>query len=195
MPSPTLGRQHLVLLGLRASGKSTIGAQVAARLGVPFVDLDVRTAARLHGATVKEAFVSAGEPAFRAAEAAELLRALDEPPQVIALGGGTPTAPGAAASLRQAQSDGRAFLVFLDPPLSVLADRLGLDAGDRPSLTGAGVVAEIEEVARTRRPLYAALADLRFLEPLPTEALVSIITSQVGSDADSAGAGPDALAP
>ena len=180
-PSPARPalRRHLVLMGLRASGKSTLGAAAATALGAPFVDLDDRTRALLGQPTVRDAFTIAGEQAFREAESAALRTALTESPQVIALGGGTPTAPGAAAAIEAARRSGLALVVFLDPPLELLAQRLAAHEGDRPSLTGRGVVAEIEEVARVRRPLYAALADLRVLEPLAPEALVSIMTSQV----------------
>jgi len=154
--------RHLVLIGLRASGKSTVGRRLAEEFGVPFVDLDDRTAALLGAATVGEAFRAAGEPRFREAESAALRAALLEPPQVIALGGGTPTAPGAAAMISAARDAKHAAVVFLDPALDALAARLARDAGDRPSLTGLGVVAEVEKVAEMRRPLYAALADLVF---------------------------------
>jgi len=154
--------RHLILIGLRASGKSTVGRRLAAEFGAPFVDLDDRTAALLDAATVGEAFRSSGEPRFREAESEALRAALLEPPQVIALGGGTPTAPGAAAMLSAARGANAAVIVFLDPALDTLAERLAHDAGDRPSLTGLGLVAEVEKVAEMRRPLYAALADLVF---------------------------------
>ncbi|MEY5033074.1 MAG: hypothetical protein RL354_2105, partial [Planctomycetota bacterium] len=60
-----------------------------------------------------------------------------------------------------------------------LAARLRRQEGDRPSLTGRGVVEEIGELAAARRPLYAALADLRLLDDVDPESLVSIITSHV----------------
>jgi len=175
--------RHIVLIGLRASGKSTLGRALAAAFGgAPFVDLDDLTRDALGANSVREAFANAGEAGFRAAESKALERMLGlEAPHIVALGGGTPTAPGAATQLAEARRDRRAFVVFLDPPLETLADRLAAHEGDRPSLTGRGVVAEIGDVAAVRRPLYAALADLRLLEPLDEASLVSIITSHVGS--------------
>jgi len=177
--------QHLVLMGLRASGKTTLGRAVAHALGANFIDLDDCTRSLLGAATVREAFATAGEARFREAETRALAEVLGQPPQVIALGGGTPTAPGAADLLAAARRSNRAFLVFLDPPLEVLAARLKAETGDRPSLTGLGVVEEIGVVAETRRPLYAALTDLRVPEALDAASFVSIITSQVGSDSSS----------
>ncbi len=170
---------HLVLIGLRASGKSTVGAALAARRGLPFIDLDEHTRRRLACATIREAFERAGERAFRYAESEALAAALDAPTSVLALGGGTPTAPGAADRLAEMRRTGRAFVIFLDPPVEVLATRLRRQEGDRPSLTGRGVVEEIGEIAAARRPLYAALADLRLLDDVDPESLVSIITSHV----------------
>lgn len=184
MPSSPLQR-HLVLMGLRASGKTTLGRAVADALGVGFVDLDDHTRALLGAATVRDAFATAGEARFREAETRALAGVLARPPQVIALGGGTPTASGAAELLAVARSTERAFVVFLDPPLEVLAARLRAEASDRPSLTGLGVVEEIGVVADARRPLYAALTDLRVPEALDAASLVSIITSQVGSGSSS----------
>ena len=173
-----LGR-HVVLIGLRASGKSTVAAALADALTVDWVDLDERTRVILGSSTVREAFLQHGEAACRAAESEALSAALDGPPAVLALGGGTPTAPGAAYRLDAERRGGRAFVVFLDPDIAVLAARLRSHDGDRPSLTGRGVVEEIEEIARARRPLYAALADLRLLDDLDAASAVSIITSQV----------------
>ncbi|MFM1867952.1 MAG: Shikimate kinase 2 [Planctomycetota bacterium] len=147
-------------MGLRGSGKSTLGRALAVALNSPCTDLDERTAARLGATTAGEAFRRFGESAFRTAESAALEEMLATTPQILALGGGTPTAPGAADLIARARREGRAYVVFLDPPLDVLAARLRTETGDRPSLTGRGVVEEMEEIAARRRPLYTALADL-----------------------------------
>lgn len=147
-------------MGLRGSGKSTLGRALAAALGAPCTDLDERTAARLGATTAGEAFRRFGENAFRTAESEALEEVLAATPCILALGGGTPTAPGAADLIACARREGRAYVVFLDPPLDVLTARLRVETGDRPSLTGRGVIEEMEEIAARRRPLYAALADL-----------------------------------
>ena len=48
------------LVGMPGSGKSTVGREVAGRLGVPFVDLDAEIERR-HGSTVPEIFAVEGE--------------------------------------------------------------------------------------------------------------------------------------
>ena len=70
------------------AGKSRLGAEVAQRLGRPFVDLD-REIESASGRTIPELFIASGEPAFRVLEAEAARRALRHAePTVIALGGG-----------------------------------------------------------------------------------------------------------
>jgi shikimate kinase len=157
-------RKHVLLIGLRAAGKSTLGASLAARLGVGFLDLDDLTARELGAASAGDALRTAGEPAFREAETSALRAACEGAPRVIALGGGTPTAPGAAPFIDSLRREGRAFVVYLNPPLAILEARLRESAGNRPSLTGRGVVEEMSEIARRRQPLYAALADFTLVD-------------------------------
>src|SRR5215831_318416 len=102
----------IVLIGLRGSGKTTIGRALGAALALPFVDLDELTAKAMGARTVGEAFRSGGQAAFRAAEARALREALLKRDQVLALGGGTPTAPGAADAMCAAQRGG-ARLIYL----------------------------------------------------------------------------------
>ncbi|HEY5373921.1 MAG TPA: shikimate kinase, partial [Polyangiaceae bacterium] len=70
-------RRPLILNGFMATGKSTVGALVAQRLGHPFIDLD-RTIEAEAGASVESLFSTRGEAAFRALERSCLLRVLSE---------------------------------------------------------------------------------------------------------------------
>lgn len=156
---------NLLLMGLRGSGKTTLAPLIAKQLSRPWLDLDIETLAELCASgkpaqTVTEAWQTYGEPAFRAAETKALVRVLKSDNQVIALGGGTPTAPGAADLLRAARSNGCTRIVYLRASAATLRDRLiATDTGTRPSLTGANPVDEIETVLAARDPLYQSLAD------------------------------------
>ena len=151
----------VALIGLRASGKSTVGRMVARTLGRGFVDLDDVTPQLLGCADVREAWSRHGVDAFRAAEARALAQVLTGAGRVLALGGGTPEAPGASDALRAARGAGRAVVVYLRAPAETLRDRLrGDDNANRPSLTGKGLLDEIEEVLARRDGLYTSLADL-----------------------------------
>ncbi len=151
---------NLILIGLRGSGKTTIGRLVAERLGRPFIDLDDETARTLGGTSVGEAFTKHGEAAFRNAETRALAHALKTGSRVIALGGGTPTAPGAADLLRREHDAGRAIIIYLAAEAETLRERLRqTDMTQRPSLTGADPLAEIEAVLEKRDPLFREIAD------------------------------------
>lgn len=145
-------------MGLRGSGKSTLGPRLAAVLRAPLVDLDDRVRDALGVPTISEAFRTLGEPAFREAEVRCLRHVLRETPCVLALGGGTPTAPGAADLLADAIRGG-AKLIYLRAGPELLRSRLsGQGNLGRPSLTGHGVVDEVGEVFAARDPLYQRLA-------------------------------------
>lgn len=118
--------------------------------------MDDRVAERFGADSPGEALREHGEPAFRAAETACLDAALTEQPAlVLALGGGTPTAPGAADLL--GASD--ALLVYLRAEAPTLAERLSSSAIDRPALRGSDPAAEIGQLLAERDPLYLSLAD------------------------------------
>jgi len=78
----------------------------------------------------------------------------------VALGGGTPMIEAAQQRLQDESQAGRAWLIYLSCPASDLRRRLERNLGDRPSLTGAGSLDELEEVLRAREPTYRRLADV-----------------------------------
>lgn len=157
----------IILIGLRASGKSTLGRVLAGKLRRRFVDLDEEVCVLLGTPTAGEAIRRLGLDAFRDAETRALARLLEvrtrRRPFVLALGGGTPTAPGAAVLLREASAQDRAQILYLRANIATLRARLkgeiNAGIGDRPSVTGADPVKEIGTLFRARDPVYGELAD------------------------------------
>jgi shikimate kinase len=179
----------LILIGLRGSGKSTVGRLVASRRGVSFVDLDdvvAEAGTPLVGrkppppVTIAEILRTQGEAKFRAIEFATLRLACAHGPRVLSLGGGTPTHPPSYAYLQERikHPDDPATIVYLRATPSTLARRLGqTDLSTRPSLTGTGVLEEIDTLFQQRDEPYIALAsrviDVDFLTPEQTASLLS----------------------
>jgi len=167
-----------LLIGLRGSGKTTLGTVLAKRWGVRFVDLDQEVLRDLGHQTVADAWRAEGEPAFRAAESAALARALAKETGIIAAGGGTPTAPGASESILQASKAGRLRTIYLRCSPASLRSRLAKSGFEnRPSLTGDDPLAEIDAVWAARDPLYCQLADLIIEEAESVESAIARIES------------------
>jgi shikimate kinase / 3-dehydroquinate synthase len=83
---PALDR-HVALVGFMGAGKSTLGGELAAQLGRPFVDVD-RELEVITGMGIPELFRE-GEAFFRTKEARLTVEHLRQrPPAVLALGGG-----------------------------------------------------------------------------------------------------------
>jgi shikimate kinase len=154
-----------MLIGLRASGKSSIGAATAQLLGMRFVDLDEQVLESFGEPSVERIFRHHGEPAFRLAELVALRRSLAGRPAVTALGGGTVTAPDASGMLQHAAELGLCSIVLLDAPDEVLLARILRDRserpGGRPPLTNRSDLEEISCLRAERDRLHTKLAHWR----------------------------------
>ena len=141
----------IVLVGVPGAGKSVVGAELAARLGVPFLDVDDRIA-EVVGKPVAEIFADEGEGHFRALEEAASLELLEEG-GILALGGGAVLNPRIRAAL--AGHD----VIWLEVSAPVAARRVGLNTA-RPLLLG-NIRARLIEQLRERTPCYREVAGTR----------------------------------
>lgn len=149
----------LVLIGLRGSGKTTLGRRLAGELDRRFVDLDDVTAAAMGEPDPGKALRAHGVERFRDAEGAALREALSVPGGVLALGGGTPTAPGARETLDEAQRAARVSIAYLRADAPTLRARLQRSDVDRPALISDDPLAEIEALLEQRDELYKQIAN------------------------------------
>lgn len=135
---------RLYLVGFMGSGKTAIGRRIAARAGIPFVDLDTEIE-RTSGLTVRAIFESLGEPAFRERESAFLTGTEALPDAVVSTGGGSYVSE---ANRRTIGRLGTA--IFLDVPFDVILSRLA-GKTDRPLFASAVQAASLY---RAREPFY-----------------------------------------
>ncbi len=146
---PAIGR-HVALVGLRGAGKSTIGARVAAELGVGFVELDALVA-REAGMSLATIFEVHGESWFHRAEKDALARLLaHERPAVISTGGSLVTHTTTWSMLR-----GRALTVWLKASADDHWNRVVAQGDGRPMRGRPEAMTELKTLLRERRPLYA----------------------------------------
>ena len=139
---------HVWLIGMMGSGKSTVGALVAERLGVPFIDSDdeVMTVTRR---SIADLFAQS-EAAFRSAERVAIARIASLDDHVVATGGGAVLDQENVNMMRASGTT-----ILLDTDLESLSARLS-GADDRPLLTGGD---DIATIAAARASVYTASAD------------------------------------
>jgi shikimate kinase len=128
---------QIFLVGFMASGKSTIGPLLAARLNRPFVDIDPLIEAKT-GRTIAEFIAIEGEERFRHIETETLRETVQGEIAVIAPGGGAIT----RAENRELMSN-CGIMVWLDTPFELCWLRIQMDRTVRP-------LARDEESARAR---------------------------------------------
>ena len=147
---------NLILIGYRATGKTTLAQLLAARLAWDWIDADVEIERRA-GKSIAQIFAEEGEPAFRDLEAQVIADLAARPRLVLATGGGAPL----RADNREAMHGGK--IVWLTARPETIHQRMSGDAttaARRPSLTDNSPLAEILQLLAVREPIYRALADL-----------------------------------
>lgn len=146
-----LRARTIALVGLMGVGKSSVGRRLAHALDLPFRDADneVESAA---GRSIPEIFADLGEPAFREGERRVIARLLDEPPLVLATGGGAFVNAETRALLKA-----RALTVWLKADLEVLAKRVSRK-DNRPLLVGRDPMDVLRQQAKERYPFYQEAA-------------------------------------
>ena len=143
-----LRRKTIVLVGLMGVGKSSVGRRLATALNLPFRDADNEVEAAA-GRSISEIFADLGEAAFRDGERRVIARLLDEPPHVLATGGGAFVKAETRALINE-----KALSVWLKADVELLARRVSRK-DTRPLLKGKDPVAVLTELARVRNPAYA----------------------------------------
>jgi shikimate kinase len=139
--------ERLALVGLPGSGKSTVGRQLARRLGLPFTDSDHVIEQRI-GCSIRSFFEREGETAFRDIEQSVIDELMRGTPGVIATGGG--------AVLRQANRDclrAGAKVIYLRSTPEEVFRRVRHDQ-NRPLLQVDDPMERLRSLHAQRDPLY-----------------------------------------
>lgn len=143
-------QQRIALIGLRGGGKSTLGALLAKRLGVPFIELD-REIERRAGASLTEIFDMFGQETFRRAEHEALEEILRQHQHfVIATSGSIVTEPGTLELLLSS-----CFTVWVRAEPREHMDRVMAQGDMRPMARSARAMEDLISILKSREPLYA----------------------------------------
>ncbi len=131
--------ERFFLVGFMGTGKTTVGRQVAERMGLSFVDLDERIE-QTSGMGVSEIFAREGEDGFRRRESQTLEELIEKPePVVVATGGGAFTVEANRLLMKSA-----GVVVWLDVPIGE-------------------ILARIERIESFERPLWKTPEEVRAL--------------------------------
>lgn len=156
----------IFLIGLMGSGKSYWGQQLSRHFGYPFVDLDKGIEAA-EQKNISEIFEQKGEDFFRQKEK-QILHQLNEDylKCVMSCGGGTPCF---FDNMEWMKKNG--IVIWLHPPIEILAERLIANKETRPLIKNAHSVQEIISILSQqmdiRKPFYNQ-AHFKLEEPYPT---------------------------
>lgn len=155
---------HLALIGLMGAGKTTVGRELARRLGRRLVDTDRAVEART-GRSVRQLWEDGGEAAYRDLERRAVLDALAaDVPAVLAVPGGVAVDPVMAAAV----TGPGVVVVYLRARPATLAARVGPDPAHRPLLGDdpAAALAALHAARDARyREIAAAVVDVDDLSP------------------------------
>lgn len=145
---------NIVLIGMRGSGKSTIGEKLSETLHRPFIEIDVLVEQKM-GKSIQEIVKDEGWEGFRDAESQAILSVVNKDGFVIASGGGSITRGRNSANLKK-----NGFIIYLTADPLTLEGRVGFDP-NRPFLTHAiSRLQDIQQVYKQRRKRYEQAADL-----------------------------------
>jgi shikimate kinase len=146
----------VVLIGYRATGKSTVGRILSAKLKIAFWDADAMLEKSM-AMPVKEIVALHGWDFFRAKEKETIKTLAQKNTCVIATGGGVVLAQENVDLLKQV-----GVIIWLNAPLQDIVDRLNKDAQSaaiRPQFTDGNIVQETVDMMKQRILLYENAAD------------------------------------
>ena len=139
---------RVLLVGFMASGKSSVGKELASRLGWDFEDFDDVIEARA-GKTVSRIFEEDGEGEFRRLESGVAEELLARSDTVVASGGGWPAQPG---SWQVVTAD--TMSVWLQVSAAVAVRRASELGPTRPLLDGDNVAERATALLLAREASY-----------------------------------------
>ncbi len=147
---------NIILIGIRGTGKSTVGKLLSRRLKRDFIDSDIYIES-FTGKTIKRIFEEDGEEGFREIEASVIAKLSKLDNKIIAAGGGAILR---TDNVRHFKNNG--FLVLLEATPEIIYERVTQDektTQQRPSLTNKKPLDEIKHLITKREHAYKNAAD------------------------------------
>ncbi|MEJ8757759.1 shikimate kinase [Pontibacter sp. H259] len=164
----------IFLIGMMGSGKTTLGKELAEKLGYTFLDLDAVIEEK-ENRTIAELFAAEGQEWFRELERSALQRIISNYKQaIVATGGGTPCFFNNIALMNASGET-----VFLDVPVKDIVQRLSQsDLSNRPLLLGktqSELISFLGKTLADRRQFYVQAKYILARPPYTSKALLKLL--------------------
>ena len=140
-------KKNLVLVGMMASGKTTLGKIVAKKQNLKFIDTDLNIEKK-NSMKINEIFENKGEDFFRSEEEKEVLKCLKKNNCVISIGGGAFMNRAIRESVLK-----NSISIWLDIDVKTINKRVGWNK-KRPLLKKGNNLEKINELYNKRKDIY-----------------------------------------
>ena len=140
-------KKNLILLGMMAVGKTTVGKIVAKKQKLAFVDID-KLIEKENLMTISEIFTRKGEKFFREEEKKEVLKSLKKDNSLIALGGGAFMNKDVREKILK-----NSISIWLDININTLNKRIKWNQ-KRPLLKKGSSLIKLDEIYAQRKDIY-----------------------------------------
>lgn len=147
---------HIILIGYRCTGKTSVGKKLAEILNRPFYDTDQMITDYI-GKTIKAWVEEKGWASFREEEKKVIQGLSSSASGIVSLGGGAVMDPENRETIQQM---GR--IIWLTADLQTILERMKSDPhnqDNRPALSDKDWETEINDLLIQRSPVYRQLAD------------------------------------
>ena len=169
---------NIILIGYRATGKTTVAQTLAPKLNMTWVDLD-QVITEQEELEVSQIVAKNGWDYFRGLEKKLLAKYSQKPGTILATGGGAILHQDIWPSVHQGN-----LIIWLKASTEVICQRLKQDEvsnSQRPSLTGQDICQEVNEVLAIRTPLYQEGSDLQIDSNQPLAIICQEIIDHIKS--------------
>ena len=172
LPVAELKANRICLIGLRGAGKSTLGARVGAKLGMPFVELN-REIEEIAGMPVTEVMALYGQEGYRKLESQAISRIIaTHDSLILAVAGGIVAEPETYATLLS-----RFHTVWVQASPSEHMNRVRAQGDTRPMAGNPEAMEQLKSILSSREALYArAEARLDTTGRSPADSMEDLIT-------------------
>lgn len=162
----------IVIIGMRASGKSNLGRRLASSLHIPFIDTDTMIMKKA-GMPVAEFVAQNGWPVFRELEEEVIAENLKSC-HVLALGGGAIESEATRKLIKK-----NAIIIWVQTTAKGTLERLQI--AKRPQLTDLPLEQEVAQLHERRDPLYAQLSTIALPDTVPFGQQVAWLSARLQS--------------